>query len=40
MSEMCLLLSFISPESNCKRPTIQLKRVVFPQPLGPKSPYL
>jgi hypothetical protein len=33
-------LSFISPESKRKRPTIQLNRVVFPQPLGPNSPYL
>lgn len=40
MSDMCLPLSFISPESKCKRPTIQLSRVVFPQPLGPNNPYL
>lgn len=40
MSDMSLPLSFISPESKRKRPTIQLNKVVFPHPLGPNSPYL
>lgn len=40
MSDMSLPLSFISPESKRKRPTIQLNKVVLPHPLGPNSPYL
>lgn len=33
-------LTVMSPESNSVLPTITLKSVVLPQPLGPKSPYL
>jgi hypothetical protein len=30
----------ISPELSLRRPTMQLRSVVFPQPLAPSKPYL
>lgn len=40
MSSLFDTLTIMSPESNLVLPTITLKSVVLPQPLGPKSPYL
>lgn len=32
--------TIIFPESTCNLPTMHLSNVVFPHPLGPRSPYL